>query len=727
MVQKLFYIIILLLLTMSTIAKPDGNYGDPTLLNNSSKKESIRQGDSIMQLVIKNADRCQNKLSHYEADIYIKGRSKIVKQNFLMLFAHHIFPVDRKTKDMFFEMLSHSQFNAPNSFLHDFKAINGNTIPNNFKQKEVLTFLNLNVYSPTIYNEGIITPIAEDASKFYKFNLDSTFYENDLKIFKIHFTPKQWSQKLISGYLYIIDKTFSIDKIDMDGYFSLAEFNLVMTFGKSHQDFILPATADLKLRYSVLGNEVVSTYHSSFKYEAVEWVEENDEKNKRSLDLSAYFDLSSDTIPIINDSTYWKSKRDIPITPEEGQMYHKEIEPTVEKVDTGNIRKYLKLTEKLTNTIDLDYKTTRLKYSGLLNPVQFGYSGSNGITYWQMLRLSKTFAKDRQLRFRPEIGYVFKRKQLFFTVAADWEYRPDKLGTLSLSIGNSNEGYSSEMMKEINELLKDSTFNIDDLNFDYFKHYYVELRNNIELFNGFQLSAGLSYHRRIQVKKDSNKQINGDISDILNGNYNDFTPVIGISYTPRQYYWMDGYRKEYIHSFYPTMSLEVATGIPGVGKSTGDYWRIEADIHQRIKLGLARRFNYHISGGMFINAKSIYFADFHFFARRNFPESWADRFGGVFNQLRSEWYNASDKYVQAHFMYESPFILMQLLKPKPRASRYILSERFYLSQLWLPVMPSYTEIGYGVGSSIFNIAIFAGFKKLEYQSIGLKFTFELFQ
>ena len=171
---------------MSTIAKPDGNYGDPTLLNNSSKKESIRQGDSIMQLVIKNADRCQNKLSHYEADIYIKGRSKIVKQNFLMLFAHHIFPVDRKTKDMFFEMLSHSQFNAPNSFLHDFKAINGNTIPNNFKQKEVLTFLNLNVYSPTIYNEGIITPIAEDASKFYKFNLDSTFYENDLKIFKIH-------------------------------------------------------------------------------------------------------------------------------------------------------------------------------------------------------------------------------------------------------------------------------------------------------------------------------------------------------------------------------------------------------------------------------------------------------------------------------------------------------------------------------------------------------------
>lgn len=83
-----------------------------------------------------------------------------------------------------------------------------------------------------------------------------------------------------------------------------------------------------------------------------------------------------------------------------------------------------------------------------------------------------------------------------------------------------------------------------------------------------------------------------------------------------------------------------------------------------------------------------------------------------------------DKYVQGHIMYESPFILSQLFKKK--TSKYILSERFYFSQLWTPVLPSYTEVGYGFGNHIFNVAAFAGFDRWKYQNIGLKFAFELF-
>lgn len=728
MLKKIIHIFCLLIIAMSTLANPDGGYGNSILPGHSPKDISMRQGDSIMHLVIEHAVKYQTVVSKYEADIYIKGRAEILKKNFLMRFAHHIFPVNRKTKDMVFEMVSHSKFNSPNNFLHDFKAINGNAIPNSTKQQEVLTFLNLNVYSPTIYNEGIITPVAQSAFKYYNFELDSIKYEGNLKIYRIRFTPKMGSQKLICGNLFILDKIWSIDKIDVNGQFSFAEFNLVMTFGRDFRHFILPATADLSLRYHVLGNAIASTYHSSFKYETVEWVEEDTESKKwKSLDLTGYYRLSSDTVPIIEDSTYWTNKRDVPLTEEEQQLvYHQDAPtPIIEKEDTSNMQKYLKLTEKFTNTINLDYKTTRLKYSGILNPFQLGYSGRNGITYRQKLRFSKTFTHDRQIRFRPVVGYVFKRKELFFTVAGDWEYMPLRRGALSLSIGNSNQGYSSEIMKEINEELKDSTFKFDDLNLMYFKHYYVELRNEIELFNGFQLMTGISYHRRIPLKRKSDIQVGDDIKEIINENYHDFTPVVRFTYTPRQYYWMDGYRKEYLYSYYPTIALEVARGIPGVGKSSGDYCRLEADIHQSIYLGLSRRFNYHISGGMYINQKSTYFADFNYFARRNFPDSWDDQLGGVFNELHSEWFNASDKYAQAHFMYESPFMLSRLFRGK--ASKYMLLERFYLSQLWLPILPSYTEVGYGFGNHIFNIAAFAGFEKYKYQSIGVKFAFELFQ
>ena len=724
--KKFIYIYCLLCITLSALADPDGSYGKSVLPGTSTKTVSSQQGDSIMDLVIGQAEKYKNIISSYEADIYIKGRTEILKHNFLMRFAHHLFPVNRKTRDMFFEMTSQSTFNAPNNYLHKLKAINGNAVPNNAKQKEVLTFLNLNVYSPTVYNEGIIMPVAHNAFRYYNFNLDSILYDNNRKLYKIHFRPKLWSQKLIYGDLYITDKYWSISKIDVNGRLSFAEFNLVMTFGNDFHRFILPGTADLNLRYNVLGNSIETEYHSSFKYNEIAWVEENNEKKtNRSLDLTGYYKLSADTIPIIRDSAYWVDKRDVPLTDEEDRLLRYSPQANTQSSDTGNMMKYLKLTEKLTNTIDLDFKTTRVKYSGILNPFQLGYSGRNGITYRQQIRLSKTFSRDRQLRFHPSIGYVFKRKELFFTVAGDWEYMPKRQGTLSLSVGNSNQGYSSEIMKEINEHLKDSTFNFDDLNLKYFRHYYAELQNNIELFNGFKLKTSISYHRRVPLKTKSDMNVGDDVTEMIKENYNDFIPVIGFSYTPRQYYWMDGYRKEYLYSYYPTLSLEVARGIPGVGKSTGDYCRIEADVQQSIYLGLSRRFNYHLSGGMYTKQKSTYFADFRYFTRRNFPESWDDDFGGVFNELKGEWYNASDKYAQAHFMYESPFVLFQLLKPK--ASRHILTERFYLSQLWLPVLPSYTEIGYGFGNHIFNVAVFAGFKKCNYQSIGVKFAFELFQ
>lgn len=721
--KKIFSILVFLWIAVNTFANEKGFYSDKMSFLKKTDLPSVRQADSIMRLVIANAAGYASTVSKYDAEIYIKGRTEILKQNFLMRFAHHLFPVNRKNKDMIFEMVTHSQFNAPSNYVHRFEAANGNSIPNSAKQEEVLAFLNLNVYSSTIYDESIIMPVAGNAFKLYQFNLESVEDTMGLRIYKIRFLPKQWSQKLVCGDLYVIDQLWTIDKIDMNGRASFAEFNVVMSYSRNFRRFILPEKADLFLRYHVLGNAIATTYHSTFKYNAVEWIEENYENNrKKSLDLTSYYRLSSDTVPIIRDTAYWNRKRDVPLTESERQAYHSTV---INKTDRLDSTDYLKVTERLTNTVNLNYRTTRIKYSGILNPFQLGYSARNGITYKQRIRLSKTFDKDRQLRFRPEIGYVFKRKEIFFKVGSDWEYYPEKMGILSLTIANGNQSYSSDITDKINEQLKDSTFDFNDLNLKYFRHYYVDLRNSIELFNGFQLTAGVSYHRRVPVKKNTDRETGEDVEEIINENYNDFTPILGFSYTPRQYYRMDGHRKEYVHSYYPTIAIEFARGIPGVGKSLGNYGRVEIDLHQSISLGLLRLLNYHLSGGFYTMKKSTYFADFQYFTRHNFPDSWNDRIGGVFNLLKREWFNAADRYVQAHFMYQSPFILFQLFKPS--ASKYIFSERFYVSQLWTPVLPSYTEVGYGFGNHIFNIALFAGFDRWKYEGIGLKFAFELFQ
>ncbi len=338
MLKRYVLIFTLILLTIDALAKVESNYRNKVLPDLKEKKESSIKADSIMEEVIKNAEKYQHVLSRYEAEIYIKGRTEILKQNFLMRFAHHIFPVDRKNKDMIFEMISDSKFNAPNNFLHNFRAVNGNSIPNNKKQQEALGFLNMNVYSSTIYNEGIITPMTNQAFKFYTFDLESVSDSSGLKIYKIRFMPKLWSQKLICGDLYIRDQSWIIDKIDVNGRFDFAEFNLIMTFGRDYRRFILPDKASLYLRYHVLGNAIATSYHSSFTYKAVEWVEEDNEtKQKRSLDLTGYYKLSSDTVPIITDTAFWNKERDLPLTKEEESLYHVDNDNNEQKIDSTNI------------------------------------------------------------------------------------------------------------------------------------------------------------------------------------------------------------------------------------------------------------------------------------------------------------------------------------------------------------------------------------------------------
>lgn len=708
------YLLYILLLTGLFIAHS---------LHASDKRVRLRV-DSIMQQVIRQAAFYEQVVNSYEAEIYVKGTTRVPHKNWLMRYAHLLFPVDPRPTNAFFEMNGHTDYNAPNHYRNKIEAVNGSRISSAKQCREILSFINFNIYSPTIFNKEMIMPLSAKALKYYIFRVEDIDESTGLRIYNIRFTPRQWSQKLLSGNLYITEGSWMIDKIDIEGHASFSEFNLKFCFSRNKKRFALPEKADLKLRYHALGNVIESEYHAAFRYPAVVWVEENSEDVLRKpLDQTRYYKLSKDTIPIIRDTAYWHIRRDEPLTADERLFYIPNPTDTIRQApDTSLLARSLKLGEQLTSTVHMDYQSTRIKYSGLLNPFELSF-GSNGVTYRQQIRVSKTFARDRQLRFHPQIGYLFKKKELRFHVATEWEYLPERLGIVSFTAANDNRSYSSEMINRVNEELKDTTFNFDDLHLKYYRHYYFELRNKIEILNGLQLHASLTYHHRTPVKEKNT--VDNHLDAPLYEPYNDFMPSIGLSYTPRYYYWMDGHRKEYLYSHYPTFTTELARGISGIWGSKGDYWRMEAGMHQTVKLGLTERLSYNLSGGLFFRQRSTYFADFRYFAKRYFPEPWGDRFGGVFHNLNGDWYNASDKYIQGHLMYESPFILLRFIKPKTQ--RYIVSERFYLSQLWTPVLPNYSELGYGVGSDLFNIALFLGFEKYRYKSFGVKFALELFR
>lgn len=679
------------------------------------------QADSLMRQVIRLAPRYQQAIQHYQADTYIKGYTYTPKRNRMIRYMHWLTPVDKHPDNQLFELDAQSNYQAPNHYQNRIKAFQTSRLSEGSHYQELFAFINMNIYAPTIYDKEIITPLSPEADKYYAFRLEGSELVEGRLLHRIRFTPRKWSQKLLSGELQVVDSLWTVDRILMKGRASLEDFEIDMRFSREESQQLLPVQADLRMQFEAFGNQIITELHAALRYQEVIYNTSFEEGDHLSLDETRYYTVAGDSLRLITDSSYWASRRDKPLSTTEQALYNET--PTIEQIDSSLINHYAQLGQRLTSTVNRDYKSVRMQYSGLFNPLQLSYGSEHGVTYKQELRLSHTYARDRQLRFHPEVGILFRSKQLRIKATTDWEYKPERRGMLRLTLANDNQEFSSEVIQLISEKLqlteKVKDFNFKELDLPYYHHYYADLSNQIELFNGLTFFGGIAYHLRTPVQKERE----GTLIKLKNAN--DFEPFIGLTYTPRQHYWMDGYRKEYLYSAFPTFRLELGKGIYGVMGSHSDYWRLETGLNQTLRLGLSERLSYNFSSGFYFETRYNYFANFRYFAKQYFPEPWRDRFGGIFHLLSSDWYYASERYVQAHCMYEAPFILLHFIKP--RTHRYIVSERFYLSQLWTPVKPNHTEMGYGVGNDLLNVALFLGFDKFKYQGAGLKLSLELFR
>jgi hypothetical protein len=326
------------------------------------------------------------------------------------------------------------------------------------------------------------------------------------------------------------------------------------------------------------------------------------------------------------------------------------------------------------------------------------------------------------------VGFLFKPKEFYFSLPARWNFQPMKMGEMYVNFENRNQSYNSTTIDKINAAMPDS-IDFDDFNLEYYRHLHLELEAQYEIANGWLIQGGIDYDWYDPIRSQTATTEQRLRSDDLEGGIDNFVkyrsliPTLILTWTPGQYYRINGKRKVYVGSYFPTFSVEYSKGIESpLVNSNSNYDRIEVDIQQKIPFNLMNSFQYYIGAGAFTNTKSIYFADFKKFQKRNYPQSWNDPIGGVFHLLDGNWYNAAKTYVQGHFMYESPFAVLKLFKG---VTKDILNERFYLSQLYTPALPCYTELGFGAGNFIVNAAIFVALNNGQYHSFGVKAVFEL--
>lgn len=698
--------------------------------------------DSILNNVMTFAPFYESVVSDYKADLYIKGMIDIKKKNFILRYVPSMFKMQKGVRKYIIETYSDLHFTAPGIYDQKVKAAVG-TLHGNKGVPGLLEYFNINLYSSSLLDERLLSPLAKNGRKYYKYLIDSIMGTPDERSYKIRFIPRTKSDQLVGGFMVVSDDVWSVREIRFSGRSELLLFSCRIEMGQvGEENEFLPVSYDVDASFNFLGNRMNGNYSASLNYREIT-LEEKSKLRKRKrkkipgqskYDLSESFNLQCDTNAYNVDTAYFETLRATELSEEERQVYrddalrrdtvHRNMKPkTKSQVFWGQVGDIMVSDYKLNLS-----KLGSVKSSPLINPFLMSYSKNNGFSYRQSFKYNLLLSGDRLLRVVPKMGYNFTRKEFYWSVHSEFNYWPEKIAAVHIDFGNGNRIYSSDVLDDL-KALPDSTFNFDKVQLDYFYDLYFNFRHSIEIVNGLDLSVGFSTHRRKAVHPmkwgdlEQQPDAPSTMPDNIRNTYLSFAPRIRLEWTPCLYYYMNGHRKVNLRSKYPTFAVDWERGIKGVFGSTGQYERWEFDLQHHIPLGLLRNIYYRVGFGAFTNQKEMYFVDFANFARSNLPEGWNDEIGGVFQLLDGRWYNSSRQYIRANFTYEAPFLLLRHLM---KYTRYVQNERIYVGVLSVPHLQPYIELGYGIGTHIFDFGVFVGSENWKYTQVGCKFTFELF-
>ena len=475
------------------------------------------------------------------------------------------------------------------------------------------------------------------------------------------------------------------------GTTSFSSFRMEQHYQGNRETNFLPTRIVLEINHSLLGNKIIQKIESDLSYKKIKTRKEDTSIKKTYR--TRYLSMTPDSVKVITDSVYWNNIRSQNkysyIIQEKDSVKSLRINIIPEKIKEEFKKGYSVFHKTLGSSQKWNIGNTNFHYSGLIIPSLFSYSGTNGFVYTQRVNMSHIFRNSDVLYINPEIEYQSKYKHFRLLISCGYEYNPIRLGIFSINLGKDNTRYSFPQPEETETNRK---FDLD----------YIELKNSIELFNGFLLKNKIIFQ----------KWENGEHTA------KDFIPGLTVYYTPEQYYWINGKQKESLYSPFPTKCMMLSYSVPGKDELSSEYLQVEAEVFQSIQTGISHQLSYYVSMGKRWNKGYYRPVNFSAFSLRNHSSIWIERNGNLFYNLPYSFYTVPDSYIQAQASIRGDLLLLSKIRNPFR--RYIFFEQLLVNQLITKKLKSYTEIGYGVMNELFEFTFIAGFEKMKYKNFGVK-------
>lgn len=689
-------------------------------------REYDNRVDSIMSRYFLHRNSGYGKIGELFGELYVKQRVGVLKNN----LALNIFPdmtrfdkgVDNYVTELFYDfyytdygILELRRKNYNTSFRHGKGEID-----------RAIDFMKVNPYDEKLLQGRVFSPLNPDYKKYYHYRIDSL--TNDGKNIKVFFQSRFDNIRLLTNGWIWFDDSCHIQEFVFRGWDEQSRYEAIYKMSERSDGCGVVENVCVDIYYNFLGNKLNIAAEGYFDYKYVLPVNRVTafRVNESRYDLSGSSNILWDTVVINDRRIYAINNRPIKLDDDEKHILGENQVLTVDSIlsvdrdDDEERNDMWEIGDAMICSHSYDWRGGRVKFSPLINPSYLSYSSNRGFSYKFSMNMKTSLGRNREFRFKPQIGYNFKQKALYWDIDGRLFYNPSRLGQFRIDVGEGNQIYSSVMLDEIKSIALDS-LKFGNLNLDYFRNFYMNISHESEISNGLEMLIGVNFRKRV-LKGDADKIL--DVHKVqLNKKYTQFAPHMRFTWQPGMYYYMNGNKKINLGSRYPVIAWDVEQGINGVLGSNSIYFRSELDVQYNWDRRNGNVLYLRFGAGGYFYTKDVYFVDYAFLKQNNLPVERSEELGGVFQLLDSEWYNAADKYVRAHFTYEIPFFSLQKLLPHIKLFQ---SEYLYYNILFISHLKPYMEFGYGVATPYVDMGVFVSSQNEDLHRIGYKISFSLF-
>ena len=232
----------------------------------------------IMRKVIGLAPYYLNQVSHYKAEVYLKG-DLVIKR--IPKFIQKSMKVEGKDQSgnsvsstamkegdsYLMESVNELEFNAPDKYIQRVLSYQS-TFPEKGNEISPMGFIQGSFYQPVIGSMDI-SPLAPEAFSHYRFKYLGSSPQGNYFVNKIQVIPKRKSQQLFEGTIFIIEDLWCIHSLDLVNENLAGKIRIQQLYIPVQEDLWMPVSHKFEIALSIIGFKADISYGSSIKYESV--------------------------------------------------------------------------------------------------------------------------------------------------------------------------------------------------------------------------------------------------------------------------------------------------------------------------------------------------------------------------------------------------------------------------------------------------------------------------